>query len=98
MKTMAIKADFIFYSPEGDKKETSIQWITFPKYQVLWSPLVRSAFCPEKVDLTRGVTLHPVCNFADFDWDLLKIDLTSKKILHPWTLQAGSSVLDILGM
>ena len=26
------------------------------------SPLVRSAFCPKKVDLTSGLTLHPGYN------------------------------------
>ena len=31
---------------------------------VHWSPLVRSAFCPKKVDLTSMLTLHPGYNSA----------------------------------
>ena len=27
-----------------------------------WSPLVRSVFCPKKVDLTSGLTLDPGYN------------------------------------
>ena len=27
-------------------------------YKVHWSPLVKSAFCPKKVDLTSGLTYH----------------------------------------
>ena len=33
------------------------------KIKLHWSPLVRSAFCPKKVDLTSGLTLHPGNNW-----------------------------------
>ena len=48
-----------------------------------YSRIVRSAFCPNEFDQTI---------IADFYWDHPKIDLTSKKTLHLWTLQVGSSV------
>ena len=57
-----------------------------------WSPLVRSAFCPKEVDLTCDDLT------SDSDWDHLRIDLTSKKTLHPWTLQAGSTVVKVVVM
>ena len=34
---------------------------------------------------------------ADFDWEHPKIDLTSEKTLHAWTLEAGSTVLQLNG-
>ena len=34
----------------------------FSLIAIQWSPLVRSAFCPKKVDLTSGLTLYPGYN------------------------------------
>ena len=42
-------------------------------------PLVRSAFCPKKVDQTSGLTLHPGCNLLK----LIFIVTIKKLILHP---------------
>ena len=50
---------------------------------------VMSAFCwMKRTDITSG--LKPT--LADFEWGHPKIDLTFEKILHPLTLQTGSSV------
>ena len=51
-------------------------------------------FCSRKNDhISKRVdlTLHPGSNLvqAVCGWDLPKIDLTTEKTLHPWTLQAG---------
>ena len=32
-------------------------------------------------------------SLSEFDWELAKLDLTSEKTLHLWTLQAGCTVL-----
>ena len=29
------------------------------RWLIHWSPLLRSVFCPKKVDLTSGLSLHP---------------------------------------
>ena len=62
--------------------------------EVQCGPLVRSAFCPKKIDLSSGLILHPGLqpSIAGHDGDPSKIDLTSRKPLHPWTLQAGCPV------
>ena len=38
--------------------QMSVSWVV-ECFQIQWSPLVRSAFCPMKIDHTSGLTLHP---------------------------------------
>ena len=50
----------------------------------------------KRADLTsiRVITQYScIGTIADLDWEHPQIDLTSEKTLHPWTLQAGSTVL-----
>ena len=34
------------------------------RWLIHWSPLLRSVFCPKKVDLTSGLSLHPGDNLV----------------------------------
>ena len=74
---------------------------SFQPIKVHWSPLVRSAFCPKKVDIIqedwpyiRVITQWD--SVADSDLDRLLIYLTSERSLHPWTLEAGSTVYNVM--